>query len=96
MTSENGFVPVVRELDQNTKFLIWNADSVLVFFAGFTPALYLGHFVIGIVLGTVLTSAWNWLKRGKAKGFAVHSLYWFFPGRVFRHLPPSWMREFRG
>lgn len=93
MLPEDGFVPVVRELDRMPKFFIWDMDSACLFLAGFGLATYLGHFVLGAVFGGAVSAAWSRIKGGKARGFAGHFLYWHFPGKPFKRLPPSWARE---
>ena len=83
--NELGLVPVPRELDANAKIFIWDFDVATLFLTGIAIGVMVGSLLLGGVLGVVL-----------AKGFGIHTLYWYLPGKPFRRLPPSYRREFMG
>ena len=94
--NELGLVPVPRELDANAKIFIWDFDVATLFLTGIAIGVMVGSLLLGGVLGVVLAKGWNRVRQGRAKGFGIHTLYWYLPGKPFRRLPPSYRREFMG
>lgn len=96
MMNDSGFCPLIRELDANTKFFIWDFDVVCAFFTGLAIGIFLGHLALGSFLGLLLAKGLTHLKRGQHPGFGLHLLYWYLPFHPFKRLPASYRREFNG
>lgn len=94
--NEMGLVPVPRELDAGAKIFIWDFDVSALFVTGFAIGVMVGSLLVGVVLGVVFAKAWGKLRQGRAKGYGIHSLYWYLPGKPFRRSPESFRREFMG
>lgn len=94
--NDMGLVPVPRELDTNAKIFIWDFDVAALFLFGFGIGVLLGSLVVGVILGALLAKGWGKIRQGRAKGFGVHTLYWYLPGKPFRRSPESFRREFMG
>ena len=94
--NEMGLVPVPRELDVGAKIFIWDFDVSALFVTGFAIGVMVGSLLVGVVLGVVFAKAWGKLRQGRAKGYGIHSLYWYLPGKPFRRSPESFRREFMG
>ena len=94
--NELGLVPVPRELDANAKIFIWDFDVATLFLTGIAIGVIVGSLLLGGVLGVVLAKGWSRVRQGRAKGFGIHTLYWYLPGKPFRRSPPSYRREFMG
>ncbi|HIU37806.1 MAG TPA: type IV conjugative transfer system protein TraL [Candidatus Aphodousia faecigallinarum] len=91
-----GLVPVPRELDANTKIFIWDFDVAALFVCGFAIGVMVGSLLVGVVIGVFLSKAWSKIRQGRAKGFGIHTLYWYLPGKPFRRSPESFRRDFMG
>lgn len=91
-----GFCPLIRELDNNTKFFIWDFDIVCAFFTGLSIGIFFGHLGIGAILGVLLAKGFAHLKQGRHPGLGIHLLYWYLPFHPFKRLPASHRREFHG
>ena len=94
--NELGLVPVPRELDANAKIFIWDFDVATLFLTGIAIGVMVGSLLLGGVLGVVLAKGWSRVRQGRAKGFGIHTLYWYLPGKPFRRSPASYRREFMG
>lgn len=94
--NEMGLVPVPRELDAGAKIFIWDFDVSALFVTGFAIGVMVGSLLVGVVLGIVFAKAWSKLRQGRAKGYGIHTLYWYLPGKPFRRSPESFRREFMG
>ena len=94
--NDMGLVPVPRELDAHAKIFIWDFDVAALFLFGFAIGVLLGSLVVGVILGALLAKGWGKIRQGRAKGFGVHTLYWYLPGKPFRRSPESFRREFMG
>ena len=94
--NEMGLVPVPRELDAGAKIFIWDFDVSALFVTGFAIGVMVGSLLVGVVLGVVFAKAWSKLRQGRAKGYGIHTLYWYLPGKPFRRSPESFRREFLG
>ena len=94
--NETGLVPVPRELDANAKIFIWDFDVAILFITGIAIGVMVGSLTVGAVSGVVLAKAWSKIRRGKAAGFGIHTLYWYLPGKPFRRSPESFRRNFMG
>ena len=55
-----------------------------------------GSLAMGVMLGVVLSKVWSKIRQGRAKGFGIHTLYWYLPGKPFRRSPESFRRDFIG
>lgn len=91
-----GLVPIPRELDANTKIFIWDFDVAALFVCGFAIGVMVGSLLVGVVIGVLLSKAWSKIRQGRAKGFGIHTLYWYLPGKPFRRSPESFRRDFMG
>lgn len=94
--NEMGLVPVPRELDAGAKIFIWDFDVSALFVTGFAIGVMVGSLLVGVVLGVVFAKAWSKLRQGRVKGYGIHTLYWYLPGKPFRRSPESFRREFMG
>lgn len=94
--SETGLVPVPRELDANAKIFIWDFDVAALFIFGIAMGVLVGSLAMGVVLGVALSKIWSKVRQGRAKGFGIHTLYWYLPGKPFRRSPESFRRDFIG
>ncbi len=88
--------PILKTLDAQAKFFIWDLDTTMIFFVGFGFGVITHELTVGCVLGLGLTILWKRLKKGRQRGFALHWLYWHTPIRIFRTLPASARRNFLG
>ena len=87
--NDMGLVPVPRELDANAK-----VAALFVF--GFAIGIMVGSLIVGAILGVLFSKAWSKIRQGRAKGFGIHTLYWYLPGKPFRRSPESFRRNFMG
>ena len=94
--SETGLVPVPRELDANAKIFIWDFDVAALFIFGIAMGVLVGSLAMGVVLGVALSKIWSKVRQGRAKGFGIHTLYWYLPGKPFHRSPESFRRDFIG
>lgn len=94
--NDMGLVPVPRELDANAKIFIWDFDVAALFVFGFAIGIMVGSLIVGAILGVLFSKAWNKIRQGRAKGFGIHTLYWYLPGKPFRRSPESFRRNFMG
>lgn len=94
--NDMGLVPVPRELDANAKIFIWDFDVAALFVFGFAIGIMVGSLIVGAILGVLCSKAWSKIRQGRAKGFGIHTLYWYLPGKPFRRSPESFRRNFMG
>ena len=94
--NDMGLVPVPRELDANAKIFIWDFDVAALFVFGFAIGIMVGILIVGAILGFLFSKAWSKIRQGRAKGFGIHTLYWYLPGKPFRRSPESFRRNFMG
>ena len=94
--NDMGLVPVPRELDANAKIFIWDFDVAALFVFGFAIGIMEGSLIVGAILGVLFSKAWSKIRQGRAKGFGIHTLYWYLPGKPFRRSPESFRRHFMG
>lgn len=94
--NDMGLVPVPRELDANAKIFIWDFDVAALFVFGFAIGIMVGSLIVGAILGVLFSKAWSKIRLGRAKGFGIHTLYWYLPGKPFRRSPESFRRNFMG
>lgn len=94
--NDMGLVPVPRELDANAKIFIWDFDVAALFIFGFAIGIMVGSLIVGAILGVLFSKAWSKIRQGRAKGFGIHTLYWYLPGKPFRRSPESFRRNFMG
>ena len=94
--NDMGLVPVPRELDANAKIFIWDFDVAALFVFGFAIGIMGGSLIVGAILGVLFSKAWSKIRQGRAKGFGIHTLYWYLPGKPFRRSPESFRRNFMG
>lgn len=94
--NEMGLVPVPRELDANAKIFIWDFDVAVLFVFGFAIGIMVGSLIVGAILGVLFSKAWSKIRQGRAKGFGIHTLYWYLPGKPFCRSPESFRRNFMG
>lgn len=94
--NDMGLVPVPRELDANAKIFIWDFDVAALFVFGFAIGIMEGSLIVGAILGVLFSKAWSKIRQGRAKGFGIHTLYWYLPGKPFRRSPESFRRNFMG
>ena len=94
--NDMGLVPVPRELDANAKIFIWDFDVAALFFFVFAIGIMVGSLIVGAILGVLFSKAWSKIRQGRAKGFGIHTLYWYLPGKPFRRSPESFRRNFMG
>lgn len=94
--NDMGLVPVPRELDANAKIFIWDFDVAALFVFGFAIGIMMGSLIVGAILGVLFSKAWSKIRQGRAKGFGIHTLYWYLPGKPFRRSPESFRRNFMG
>ena len=94
--NDMGLVPVPRELDANAKIFIWDFDVPALFVFGFAIGIMVGSLIVGAILGVLFSKAWSKIRQGRAKGFGIHTLYWYLPGKPFRRSPESFRRNFMG
>lgn len=94
--NDMGLVPVPRELDANAKIFIWDFDVAALFVFGFAIGIMVGSLIVGAILGVLFFKAWSKIRQGRAKGFGIHTLYWYLPGKPFRRSPESFRRNFMG
>lgn len=94
--NDMGLVPVPRELDANAKIFIWDFDVAALFVFGFAIGIMVGSLIVGAILGVLFSKAWSIIRQGRAKGFGIHTLYWYLPGKPFRRSPESFRRNFMG
>lgn len=94
--NDMGLVPVPRELDANAKIFIWDFDVAALFVFGFAIGIMVGSLIVGAILGILFSKAWSKIRQGRAKGFGIHTLYWYLPGKPFRRSPESFRRNFMG
>ena len=94
--NDMGLVPVPRELDANAKIFIWDFDVAELFVFGFAIGIMVGSLIVGAILGVLFSKAWSKIRQGRAKGFGIHTLYWYLPGKPFRRSPESFRRHFMG
>ena len=94
--NEMGLVPVPKELDANAKIFIWDFDVAALFVFGFSIGIMVGSLIVGAILGVLFSKAWSKIRQGRAKGFGIHTLYWYLPGKPFRRSPESFRRNFMG
>ena len=93
---EDGFVQLPQELDAPPKFFIWDFDVVSLFVLGIFFGVYMGSLIAGLIIGRTAVALWQKISQGQARGFGIHTLYWFLPIRAFVALPPSSHRDFQG
>lgn len=91
-----GLVPVPRELDANAKIFIWDFDVAALFVFGFAIGIMVWSLIVGAILGVLFSKAWSKIRQGRAKGFGIHTLYWYLPGKPFHRSPESFRRNFMG
>lgn len=94
--NDMGLVPVPRELDANAKIFIWDFDVAALFVFGFAIGIMMGSLIVGAILGVLFSKAWSKIRQGRAKGFGIHTLYWYLHGKPFRRSPESFRRNFMG
>ena len=94
--NDMGLVPVPRELDANAKIFIFDFDVAALFVFGFAIGIMVGSLIVGAILGVLFSKAWSKIRQGRAKGFGIHTLYWYLPGKPFRRSPGSFRRNFMG
>lgn len=94
--NDMGLVPVPLELDANAKIFIWDFDVAALFVFGFAIGIMVGSLIVGAILGVLFSKAWSKIRQGRAKGFGIHTLYWYLPGKPFRRSPESFRRNFMG
>lgn len=94
--NDMGLVPVPRELDANAKIFIWDFDVAALFVFAFAIGIMVGSLIVGAILGVLFSKAWSKIRQGRAKGFGIHTLYWYLPGKPFRRSPESFRRNFMG
>lgn len=94
--NDMGLVAVPRELDANAKIFIWDFDVAALFVFGFAIGIMVGSLIVGAILGILFSRAWSKIRQGRAKGFGIHTLYWYLPGKPFRRSPESFRRNFMG
>ncbi|MDM8112835.1 type IV conjugative transfer system protein TraL [Parasutterella secunda] len=94
--NDMGLVPVPRELNANAKIFIWDFDVAALFVFGFAIGIMVGSLIVGAILGVLFSKAWSKIRQGRAKGFGIHTLYWYLPGKPFRRSPESFRRNFMG
>ena len=94
--NDMGLVLVPRELDANAKIFIWDFDVAALFAFGFAIGIMVGSLIVGAILGVLFSKAWSKIRQGRAKGFGIHTLYWYLPGKPFRRSPESFRRNFMG
>lgn len=94
--NDMGLVPVPRELDAKAKIFIWDFDVAALFVFGFAIGIMVGSLIVGAILGVLFSKAWSKIRQGRAKGFGIHTLYWYLPGKPFRRSPESFRRNFMG
>ena len=94
--NETDLVPVPRELDANDKSLSWDFDVAVLFIFGMDMGVMVGRLAMGVMLSVVLSKVWSKIRQGRAKGFGIHTLYWYLPGKPFSRSPESFRRDFIG
>lgn len=94
--NDMGLVPVPRELDANAKIFIWDFDVATLFLTGIGIGVMVGSLMLGFVVGVLLAKGWGKIRQGRARGFGIHTLYWYLPGKPFHRSPPSFRRDFMG
>ena len=95
--NETGYIP--RTLDKQEQFLLWDIDQFIVAVLLIGIGLSLGMIIGGIVCGSAAAWQYGKLKAGKHAKFAIHSIYWWMPSRLFVKTivtPPSHERYFLG
>ena len=95
--NETGYNP--RTFDKQEQFLWWDIDLFIVAVLLIGIGLSLGMMIGGIVCGCAAAWQYGKLKAGKHAKFAIHSIYWWVPSKLFVKAtvtPPSHERYFLG
>ena len=79
--NETGYIP--RTLDKQEQFLLWDIDQFIIAVMIIGIGLALGMMIGGILCGSAAAWQYGKLKAGKHAKFAVHSIYWWMPSRLF-------------
>ncbi|MCD8338905.1 MAG: type IV conjugative transfer system protein TraL [Burkholderiales bacterium] len=87
---------IPRTLDARPKFLLWDLDTVLVFFAGLGIGIIANSMVLGFVSSVLFGWGWVRLKAGRHPAYGFHLLYWHTPMQPFKRTPASCKRNFIG
>ncbi len=87
---------IPTRLDDPPKALFWDFDIAAVFVIGVSLGIMVGFLSLGFLVGIGGAYAWSRMRTGRHPGYAMHSLYWALPLRMFRRTPPSSRRRFVG
>jgi len=96
-TQERLGLMMPRHLDDETKFLWWDFQQVLIVAAVFMLGIVLGMILTGVVLAGLSGWAIGRVKSGRGRGFMVHTAYWYMPVNMgMEKTPPSSITRFVG
>jgi len=86
-----------RHLDDETKFLWWDFQQVLIVVAIMGFSIVLNMLPEGIVLGVLAGIGIGRLKNGRGRGYMAHTAYWYLPMNMgMECTPPSHVTRFIG
>lgn len=93
---ETFYIP--KHLDAPGRWFLWTIDEAFSLLFPLFFGFALGHFILGVVLGSCVFLGWKRLKGTGQINLAFYGLYWFFPA-FFSNLkstPPSYYRFYVG
>lgn len=96
-SNENDY-RIPRTLDAAPLFLIWDADSAIIFITCCVLGAIMGGagLIVGILIGWIFTKAYQQLKEEGGKGLIIKMLFWFTPSSWATKRNPSHIREHIG
>lgn len=92
MTAPEG-VRVPTGLDDPPRFLLVDAELVVVALTVTYMGAMLDHVATGLLMGALSAYAWHKLSGLHGRGFGAALLYWHLGGFSFGRTPPSAMRH---
>ena len=94
MSDLQHYIPT--KLDDPGKFLIFDQSVALLALMLFLAGYWVGHPIIGLVIGVALAYWFNKIKSGYHVGYVHHLFYWITGTPQLKDLPNSSDRYFFG
>lgn len=86
-------VQVPKSLEIQPRFLLWDAETVILVTTFLVFGGIIDHPLIGGGIGCLLSALWARFSQAKAKSYALHLAYWHLNVVRLETAPPSFKRH---
>ncbi|WP_443743834.1 type IV conjugative transfer system protein TraL [Sutterella sp.] len=86
-------VQVPKSLEIQPRFLLWDAETVILVTTFLVFGGIVNHPLIGGAIGCALSALWARFTQTKARSYALHLAYWHLNAVRLHSSPPSFRRH---